>query len=82
MSMQCKKCKGKTVVIDSRNSGDNIRRRRKCIKCGYRFSTFEDLKETKKIPKEKPKVKKETEKKIIEEKLDDDETWDEDDEVY
>jgi len=94
VSMKCQKCKGRTVVIDSRNSGNSIRRRRKCLKCGHRVSTFEVLKEAKKLndkikkeyhkksSKEKIKVKKEKEKKVIEEKIDDDETWNEDDGVY
>jgi len=32
----------KTEVVDSRSSGDTeIRRRRKCLQCGYRFTTHE-----------------------------------------
>jgi len=30
-------------VIDSRDSGDGIRRRRQCLKCGARFTTYERL---------------------------------------
>lgn len=30
-------------VIDSRSVGDGIRRRRQCLKCGARFTTFERL---------------------------------------
>lgn len=44
--MVCPKCKHKeTKVIDSRETTDNreIRRRRQCTKCGYRFSTIEKL---------------------------------------
>ena len=28
-------------VIDSRDSGDSIRRRRECLRCGLRFTTYE-----------------------------------------
>jgi len=41
--MHCQKCDGHTTVIDSRRlkgTGD-IRRRRLCMKCGERFSTYE-----------------------------------------
>jgi len=30
-------------VIDSRDAGDGIRRRRQCLKCGARFTTYERL---------------------------------------
>ena len=40
--MECRKCNGKTQVIDSRRAGGNSwRRRRSCPTCGYRFSTKE-----------------------------------------
>lgn len=41
--MICPKCKkGLTTCIDSRPSKETaIRRRRKCIDCGYRFTTIE-----------------------------------------
>lgn len=44
--MLCPKCKhNETKVIDSRDAceGREIRRRRECEKCGYRFSTLEKL---------------------------------------
>lgn len=44
--MLCPICYHKdTKVINSRNSGDGfcIRRRRECDKCGFRFSTYEEL---------------------------------------
>lgn len=45
--MNCPKCKGKTKVIDSRPYFENkIRRRRACIKCGQRFTTYEMLNPT------------------------------------
>ena len=30
-------------VIDSRDSGDTIRRRRECLMCGLRFTTYEKV---------------------------------------
>jgi len=40
--MPCPHCKGKTKVFDTRlNPDNNVRRRRRCMKCGYRFSTIE-----------------------------------------
>ncbi len=44
--MNCPVCKSKdTKVVDSRISSDglNIRRRRECEKCNYRFSTIEEV---------------------------------------
>ena len=42
--MKCIKCGGKTKIIDSRhNKPDEVRRRRECLKCGYRFSTYETV---------------------------------------
>jgi len=45
-TMKCPACDfNDTKVIDSRVAGDglSIRRRRECLKCGYRFSTFEEV---------------------------------------
>ena len=40
--MKCPYCKNEgDKVIDSRSSGDNIRRRRECTGCGRRFTTYE-----------------------------------------
>lgn len=43
--MECPKCEKetKTKVIDKRNNGpyDSIYRRRECLECGTRFTTFE-----------------------------------------
>ena len=40
--MVCPKCKTKTQVIDSRNRGKQvIYRRRVCLNCGHKFSTWE-----------------------------------------
>jgi transcriptional repressor NrdR len=44
--MRCPKCKHQEdKVIDSRaaNNGDAIRRRRMCLGCGYRFTTYENV---------------------------------------
>lgn len=41
--MTCHKCHAPTEVIDSRPSGETVRRRRRCTKCGARFSTLEVL---------------------------------------
>jgi transcriptional repressor NrdR len=44
--MFCLSChKADTKVIDSRVSSDgaSIRRRRECVKCGFRFSTLEEV---------------------------------------
>lgn len=44
--MRCKKCGcEESKVIDSRSTDDgtSIRRRRECIKCGYRFTTYERI---------------------------------------
>lgn len=46
--MRCPYCKKlEDKVIDSRESGDGvtIRRRRECIKCGRRFTTYERIEE-------------------------------------
>ncbi len=40
--MKCPYCKNEgDKVIDSRSSGDNIRRRGECTGCGRRFTTYE-----------------------------------------
>jgi transcriptional repressor NrdR len=44
--MHCVNCNHEdTKVIDSRTAGDGvaIRRRRECISCGFRFSTYEEM---------------------------------------
>lgn len=42
--MRCPRCQHEdTKVIDSRTSGDSIRRRRECLQCGERFTTHERL---------------------------------------
>ncbi len=54
--MKCPKCGSlNDKVIDSRQSKDGtvIRRRRECIDCGYRFTTYERFEEEKIIVKKK-----------------------------
>lgn len=44
--MRCPKCTSQDdKVIDSRSSkeGSTIRRRRECLKCGHRFTTYEEI---------------------------------------
>ena len=44
--MKCPKCGvDDDKVLDSRGARDGaaIRRRRKCLKCGYRFTTYEEI---------------------------------------
>ena len=39
--MMCPTCGNQTKVIDSEASSDSVKRRRKCLSCGYRYSTVE-----------------------------------------
>ncbi len=40
--MRCPFCDhGESKVVDSRDSGDEIRRRRECLQCSRRFTTYE-----------------------------------------
>jgi transposase-like protein len=39
--LRCPSCGGACAVVDSRPSSDAHRRRRKCLDCDYRFTTFE-----------------------------------------
>ncbi|MDR2524376.1 MAG: transcriptional regulator NrdR [Candidatus Nomurabacteria bacterium] len=42
--MHCSKCGGEeSRVIESRDTGSSIRRRRECIECGHRYTTYERL---------------------------------------
>ena len=42
--MLCSQChKGKSKVLESRKADDSIRRRRKCLNCGFRYSTLETV---------------------------------------
>lgn len=59
--MTCPFCNGRTHVIDSRHTEDSKFRRRECLDCKHRFSTYEidaDYYETLK-PIDKKKVQKE-----------------------
>src|SRR5512138_431042 len=45
--MQCPYCgKEQNRVIDTRESIDTIRRRRECLQCGRRFTTYERIAQT------------------------------------
>jgi transcriptional repressor NrdR len=47
--MRCPKCGARSdKVIDSRQSrqGQSIRRRRQCLKCAYRYTTYEEIERT------------------------------------
>jgi transcriptional regulator NrdR family protein len=39
--MHCFACSAATHVLDSRPAGDAVRRRRECLVCGERFTTWE-----------------------------------------
>jgi len=42
--MRCSKCgNDESKVIESRDAGSSIRRRRECIKCGSRYTTYERI---------------------------------------
>ena len=45
--MICTYCKhAESKVIDSREAEESIRRRRECLKCGKRFTTYERVEKT------------------------------------
>lgn len=39
--MTCPMCGGDTKILETRSNEDSIKRRRKCLDCGYRFLTLE-----------------------------------------
>ena len=39
--MNCPKCAGKTKVVDSRTDCESVKRKRKCVSCGYEYITVE-----------------------------------------
>mgnify|MGYP001571242027 FL=1 len=41
--MDCPYCLGKTRVTDKRGSPEGVRRRRECLKCKKRFTTYEKI---------------------------------------
>lgn len=49
--MYCPKCKKNTKIIDSRPLQDRngIRRRRQCLNCGHRFTTYEEYENSENI---------------------------------
>ena len=40
-SVQCPRCNGESKVIDSRDGETARRRRRECLRCKHRYSTYE-----------------------------------------
>lgn len=44
--MDCQFCSGNTKVIDKRKSPGGIRRRRECLRCKKRFTTYEKVNKT------------------------------------
>jgi transcriptional regulator NrdR family protein len=40
-SVQCPECNGESRVIDSRDTDEARRRRRVCLHCGHRYTTYE-----------------------------------------
>jgi len=47
MALQCPKCKDESsYVLDSRGVDGGVRRRRECLNCGCRFTTYESPKDT------------------------------------
>ena len=53
----CPKCQGKSKVYNSRPHGDTIRRNRKCLECGHKYSTLEYLQEKPDPRPTAPKIK-------------------------
>lgn len=45
--MLCPNCHKDSKVTDSRDDGKTIRRRRECLKCGHRFTTYERIEQPK-----------------------------------
>jgi len=43
LKMNCPFCSGATKVTDKRNSPEGVRRRRECLKCKKRFTTYEKV---------------------------------------
>jgi len=41
--MKCPSCKGRTEVLDSRESSYGVIRKRHCLKCDARFTTVEGV---------------------------------------
>lgn len=66
--MRCIKCNSATDVYDTRLiPGEGSRRKRKCVKCGFRFATIEILDTVRELkerepaapkPEKKPRLKK------------------------
>ena len=54
--MNCLSCQSRTDVYDTRALPDlGVRRKRKCVACGFRFATLEALDATRPLRTRKPK---------------------------
>jgi len=42
--VKCPKCKSKTIIINTRETSNYVRRRHECKKCKFRFTTYEVIK--------------------------------------
>lgn len=57
--MKCLECNSATDVYDTRLlPGQGARRKRKCVKCGFRFATLEVLDTTRELRERTPKPPK------------------------
>lgn len=57
--MNCISCQARTDVYDTRALPDmGVRRKRKCVACGFRFATLEALDEVRPLRVRKPKPAK------------------------
>lgn len=71
--LKCPRCSDVTDVIDSRDSGERIRRRHKCRACSSRFTTYEVI-EDREVERQKNVIKVKTyRKKFVEDKRSDQE---------
>ena len=59
--MFCPRCREKTVVINSRETINGVRRRRECPNCGYRFTTKELVWPEDKIMERESQIKRKVE---------------------
>ena len=64
-AMQCIYCGGKTKVIDKRNGNGFVRRRRLCLECGRRFTTYERPACRLKVRKRSGKIEDFSREKIV-----------------
>ena len=63
--MKCIYCGGRTRVIDKRESGNGVRRRRLCLECGRRFTTYERPACVLKVKKRSGRIEEFSREKIV-----------------